>query len=236
LIAGELENHLLLISTNVGKSIAIVPAFPGLRRFPQGRDFKQWTGNDSKALMKVLNLLTIGNTLLIIYKVYLPALRGYVPREMIKALRAFLEFCYIARQNSHSADSLRDMDNALGEFHVHREIFVETGVRSEDSWPTRQHVLKHYVRLIRDFGSPNGLCSSITESKHIDAVKKPWRRSNRHNALKQILVINTRSDKLRAAYNVFKSRGLLNDGPKVTSLIESWSHLSLSGRSVLIYP
>src|SRR4051794_842168 len=33
--------------------IAATPAFPGLRRFPQGRGFKQWTGDDSKALMKV---------------------------------------------------------------------------------------------------------------------------------------------------------------------------------------
>ena len=34
-------------------SIAIVPPFSGLRRFPEGRGFKQWTGDDSKALMKV---------------------------------------------------------------------------------------------------------------------------------------------------------------------------------------
>ena len=33
--------------------IAIVPPFSGLRRFPEGRNFKQWTGDDSKALMKV---------------------------------------------------------------------------------------------------------------------------------------------------------------------------------------
>jgi hypothetical protein len=33
--------------------IAIVSPFSGLRRFPQGRGFKQWTGDDSKALMKV---------------------------------------------------------------------------------------------------------------------------------------------------------------------------------------
>ena len=33
--------------------IAAVPGFPGLRRFHEGRKFKQWTGNDSKALMKV---------------------------------------------------------------------------------------------------------------------------------------------------------------------------------------
>ena len=35
-------------------SIALAPLFPGLRRFKQGRKFKQWTGNDSRALMKVL--------------------------------------------------------------------------------------------------------------------------------------------------------------------------------------
>lgn len=33
--------------------LAIVPLFGGIRRFAQGRNFKQWTGNDSKALMKV---------------------------------------------------------------------------------------------------------------------------------------------------------------------------------------
>jgi hypothetical protein len=34
-------------------SISAVPPYPGLRRFPDGRDFHQWTGDDSKALMKV---------------------------------------------------------------------------------------------------------------------------------------------------------------------------------------
>ena len=35
--------------------VSAVPPFSGLRRFPDGRDFKQWTGDDSKALMKVSN-------------------------------------------------------------------------------------------------------------------------------------------------------------------------------------
>jgi hypothetical protein len=38
-----------------GPRIAAVPLFPGLRRFPEGRGFKQWTGDDSKALMKVMS-------------------------------------------------------------------------------------------------------------------------------------------------------------------------------------
>jgi hypothetical protein len=67
----------------------------------------------------------------------------------------------------------------------------------------------HYLQLIRAFGAPNGLCSSITESKHIKAVKEPWRRSNRFNALSQMLLTNQRLDKLAAARVDFAHRGML---------------------------
>ena len=36
--------------------ISAVPSFPGLRHFHEGRRFKQWTGDDSKGLMKVRTL------------------------------------------------------------------------------------------------------------------------------------------------------------------------------------
>lgn len=45
----ERDNQL----SDASYSIAITPAFTGLRRFPEGRNFKQWTGDDSRALMKV---------------------------------------------------------------------------------------------------------------------------------------------------------------------------------------
>jgi hypothetical protein len=50
------SNHGYVVHTNEESKrnrVAAAPAFPGLRRFPQGRRFKQWTGDDSKALMKV---------------------------------------------------------------------------------------------------------------------------------------------------------------------------------------
>ncbi|KAF8443671.1 hypothetical protein L210DRAFT_3643262 [Boletus edulis BED1] len=69
--------------------------------------------------------------------------------------------------------------------------------------------MKHYPALIRQYGAPNGLCSSITESKHIKAVKQPYRRTNRHNALGQMLVCNQRLDKLVAIHTDFKEQGML---------------------------
>ncbi|KAN0111280.1 hypothetical protein V8E52_008655 [Russula decolorans] len=71
----------------------------------------------------------------------------------------------------------------------------------------------------RLFGAPNGLCSSITESKHIKAVKEPWRRSSRFNALGQILVTNQRLDKLAACRVNFMARGMLN-GPCLTAHLQ----------------
>ncbi|KAI6017643.1 hypothetical protein BKA83DRAFT_4003995, partial [Pisolithus microcarpus] len=55
------------ILDDIDRWIAAVAPFPRLWRFPQGRHFKQWTGDNSKALMKV----------------YLPAIEGHVPKEIV---------------------------------------------------------------------------------------------------------------------------------------------------------
>ena len=107
-------------------------------------------------------------------------------------------------------DSLDALDAALERFHHYREVFRIPDVRPNGFSLPRQHSLKHYRRHIENFGAPNGLCSSITESKHITAVKKPWRRSSRFEALKQMLIINTRNDKLAAARANFTSQGMLH--------------------------
>ncbi|KAG1874100.1 hypothetical protein C8R48DRAFT_745984 [Suillus tomentosus] len=148
------EAQAQLIWANIDHRIAVVPSFPGLQRFPQGRRFKQWTGDDSKALMKV----------------FLPAIAGHVPDKMVQAISTFLDFAIY--------------------------IFVDTGVRPNGISLPRQYSLCHYCHLIQQFGAPNGLCSSLTESKHRKAVKEPWRRSSGYLALDQMLVTNQRLDKL----------------------------------------
>ncbi|KAI5982457.1 hypothetical protein EDD15DRAFT_2391272 [Pisolithus albus] len=191
---GEAEANRIL--DDIDQRIAAVPLYPNLRRFPEGRRFKQWTGDDSKALMKV----------------YLPAIEGHVPPGVVRTVSAFLEFCYTARRNSLNESAIESLQQALDRFHHHRQIFQQTGVREQGpkgfSLP-RQHSMTHYRHLIQEFGAPNGLCSSITESKHIKAVKKPWRRSNRFNALGQMLITNQRLDKLAAARVDFENRQML---------------------------
>ncbi|KAG6825116.1 hypothetical protein H0H92_004667, partial [Tricholoma furcatifolium] len=181
------------IIADIDRRIAVVPPFSGLRRFPEGRGFKQWTGDDSKALMKV----------------YLPAIAGHLPTKMVQAIRHFLDFCYLVRRHVINEDDLTAIDAAVAAFHEARKIFQDVGVRPDGFSLPRQHSMTHYRHLIQEFGAPNGLCSSITESAHIRAVKKPWRRSNRYEALGQMLVVNQRLDKLAAARVDFRNRGML---------------------------
>ncbi|KAK7689337.1 hypothetical protein QCA50_007128 [Cerrena zonata] len=110
---------------------------------------------------------------------------------MVQTTGDFTESCYLVRLEVHIEASLKQMDDALSRFHQARETFLHTGVRPDgfDSLP-HQHSLKHQMAHIRNFGALNGLCTSIMKSRHIKAVKEPWRRSNRFAALSQVLLTN----------------------------------------------
>ncbi|EGO29746.1 hypothetical protein SERLADRAFT_405629 [Serpula lacrymans var. lacrymans S7.9] len=81
----------------------------GLRRFPQGRGFKQWTADNSKALMKPLKDMS--------------------PPDIVRTFRAFLEFYYLVRRDVHDKDTLAKIQDTLSKFHQYRTIFQNLGVR-----------------------------------------------------------------------------------------------------------
>lgn len=93
-------------------SIAAAPHFPGLRHFYQGRGFKQWTGNDSKVLMKV----------------FLPAIAGLVPDGMVRTISAFLDFCYLVRRSQLDNNLLDQLDDTVKRFHRECDIFIQEGI------------------------------------------------------------------------------------------------------------
>src|SRR5258708_5452522 len=127
------------------------------------------------------------------------AIEGFVPCDMIHCFHAYLDFCYIARMSTLTWPTLDRLDKALKQFHSYCTVFQQLGVwdppPSGLSFP-RQHATAHYWLHIENFSAPNGLCSSITESKHIVAVKRPWCWSSRYNAIKQIMQVNQQIEKL----------------------------------------
>jgi hypothetical protein len=149
-------------------------------------------------------------TLFLLSQVILPALQGHIPRQMIASIHAFLEFCYLIRRESHTEQTLHKITRTLRNYHELRQIFVDAGVLPDGISLPRQHSIIHYRPLIESFGSPNGLCSSITESKHIKAVKEPWRRSNKYKALSQMLATNQRLEKLASIRAELNSKNMLD--------------------------
>ncbi|TEB28410.1 hypothetical protein FA13DRAFT_1711732 [Coprinellus micaceus] len=118
--ANHPEARALKIIQDIDRRISGVPTFPGLCRFKDGRDFNQWTGDDSKALMKALKLLG---------QVYIAAIAEYVPERMVQCLAVFMNICYILRRNAISASALTEATAELEKFHELRSVFVEEGQR-----------------------------------------------------------------------------------------------------------
>ena len=127
--------------------------------------------------------------------------------------------------------SLKAVDNTLKKFHANHEIFKTSGVIKTFKYPC-QHSLKHYVASICAYGSPNGLCSSMTENKHIKAVKKPWRHSSCYKAMKQMLLTNQRVDKLLVSHVHFKVNNMLKGDCLFYALAQLRKHCIHSGRGL----
>jgi hypothetical protein len=148
------------------------------------------------------------SVLTVTFEVFLSAIAGYVPSAMVRCIAAFMDACYIARRNAIDSSSLEHFQDCVRTYHDLCTIFLEAGLNIKLSVP-RQHALSHFYQGIHLFGSPNGLCSSITESKHIEAVKKTWRRSSRYRALTQMLRTIQHMDKMQALQRRFEANGML---------------------------
>ncbi|KAF8236876.1 hypothetical protein L208DRAFT_1250169, partial [Tricholoma matsutake] len=163
LIKGTFKGHLVMwvqeyLELKYGKAgkpnhtamVSAVSTCPGLRLFPDGQDFSQWMGDDSKAFMKVC----------------LAAIKSPVLDDMVECVHGFVECCYIARCNAITASDLNTFKQHLEQFHQLQNVFMLQY--------QCQHALMHYTSKIKQFASSNGVCSSIMESTHISAVKEPW--------------------------------------------------------------
>ncbi|PSR72189.1 hypothetical protein PHLCEN_2v11928 [Hermanssonia centrifuga] len=144
---------------DIDRRIAALPSFPGLCCFPEGRGFKQWTGDDSKALMKV----------------YLPALVGHVPPQMLRALSAFMDFCYLVRRDVISEDTLKAIDVALDRFQRECIVFEENIQCLGQMLVTNAHLDKLSAARV-DFdarGMLVGPCSILSAATTLDLSEGP---------------------------------------------------------------
>ncbi|KAJ7920952.1 hypothetical protein B0H13DRAFT_1604922, partial [Mycena leptocephala] len=62
----------------------------------------------------------------------------------VQAVRAILDFVYLAQYPMHSTETLDILDHTRQRFHENKRIFVDLGVRDDFNLP-KLHSLDHYV-------------------------------------------------------------------------------------------
>lgn len=166
--AAELDFQFSIIQTPVG-----------YRSFDEGiSKLKQVTGRDHRAVQRYI----IG------------IVAGGVPRRFLIAIRALMDFCYLAQAPTFTTHSLDCVAQALQEFHDHKDAIICQGAR--DNWQIpKLELLQSVVPGIRQSGAPMQWTADITEHAHIDEIKVPARAGNNQNYYNQIACHLDRLDK-----------------------------------------
>lgn len=162
------------------KRIQSLPLGFGLRHFKNGiSNLSQISGTERKNMAKIL----------------LGCLVGIMAPSGIKAVKALLDFMYLAQYPTHNTDTLDYMKDALKEFHQNKQYFVEVAVREHLNLP-KLHSLLHYVESIELFGTTDNYNTEMFERLHIDFAKHGWRATNQRDEFPQMINWLSRQEKI----------------------------------------
>ncbi|KAF8228225.1 hypothetical protein L208DRAFT_1292492, partial [Tricholoma matsutake] len=115
----------------------------------------------------------------------IPLPGGLSPVCLVQAVRALLDFLYLAQYSVHTDETLELLDDALDCFHANREIFVELGVHNDFNFP-KLHFACHYAELIKLFGTTDNFNTEHTECLHIDLAKDAYCANNHKDEFMQM--------------------------------------------------
>ncbi|KAF9455939.1 hypothetical protein BDZ94DRAFT_1143644, partial [Collybia nuda] len=125
-----------------------------------------------------------------------------VPKNFLIAIRALMDFRYLAQAQELSEDMCTAIDQALQEFHKHKNTIITTGARvGKKNHPINNwyipklKFLQSVVPSIRDNGEPIQWSADQTEHCHITVVKDPSRSSNNQQYESQICRYLDRDEK-----------------------------------------
>ena len=126
----------------------------------------------------------------------LPLPNGLVSSRAVKAVRAILDFLYLAQYPSHTTETLQRLDNSLQRFHENKDIFIDLGTREDFNIP-KLHSLLHYMSSIMLFGTTDNYNTEQTERLHIDFTKLAYRASNHKDEYMQMTSWLERREKMQ---------------------------------------
>ncbi|KAI1781775.1 hypothetical protein LXA43DRAFT_977924 [Ganoderma leucocontextum] len=125
----------------------------------------------------------------------LPLRGGFSPARLVRALRAILDFLYLAQYPAHTSETLGQLHAALQRFHANKSIFVDLDIRQHFHFP-KLHSLDHYPNSIKLFGTTDNYDTQYTERLHIDFAKEAYRATNHKDEFPQMTLWLERREKI----------------------------------------
>jgi hypothetical protein len=125
----------------------------------------------------------------------LPLPGGWDPTRLVRAVRALLDFLYLAQYQCHTSDTLIRLHDALAVFHNNKAIFTDLGARENFNLP-KLHSLTHYMSSISLFGTTDNYNTEQSERLHIDFAKDAYRATNRKDVYTQMTTWLQRREKI----------------------------------------
>ncbi|KAI0724929.1 hypothetical protein C8Q72DRAFT_889387 [Fomitopsis betulina] len=110
-------------------------------------------------------------------------------------LRALLDFIYIAQYSTHDNQTLKYLEDALVQYHKHKDILKTLGICQHLNIP-KFHSLVHYADSICSLGTTDNYNTEMFERLHIDCAKKAWCASNHRNERPQMTKWLERREKI----------------------------------------
>ncbi|KAG8726659.1 hypothetical protein FRC11_014747, partial [Ceratobasidium sp. 423] len=147
----------------------------GMRHFTRGiYSISQWTGRETKEMIKQ----------------FLPVIVDDLRDEIVELVRVLLDFISYAHSPSLTKIELGEMTAALERFHELKPIIHECGLAEAGWWneTIKLHMLTHYKRCIREYGTPDGYSSETSEYLHIEFAKTPFRKTNKNRSFMQQII------------------------------------------------
>jgi len=119
-------------------------------------------------------------------KILIPCLVGRAPPEAIKAVKALLDFIFLAQYPTHDDQTLQYMKDALDRFQANKKYFIDVKAHPSLNIP-KFHSLVHYIESIQFFGTTDNYNTEMFERLHIDFAKEGWRATNQRDEFPQMI-------------------------------------------------
>jgi hypothetical protein len=163
-----------------------LPPNHNIRHFVKGiTSLSRVTGQEHDQMSRILLGLVIDA----------PLPGGLSNVRLIRAVRALLDFLYLAQYPVHTDETLELLEDALARFHSNKNIFVDLGIRDAFNLP-KLHFARHYVTYIKLYGTLDNFNTEYTERLHIDLAKDAYAATNHKDEFTQMTIWLQRKEQI----------------------------------------